>query len=370
QTVYTKEELAPQKKKIVRIPTTLQLEVNGDYYITCRVKSNSSDMVWDKGETIAYDQILLKSKSMINFNIISNKTPKVNLKSQTIDVSSGNYVIKFDSHSGELCEYSIGDNKLVENNTKPNLWRVPIDNDGSWDHDARLWRNATITYSKPQVDEVDGVIVITSTSDVLAHRERNLGAQFIRKYRVMENGVVDVEIQLRPYYYSAEGEWSLPRLGEHWQLSKNLSIVSWFGRGPWENYSDRKTSALVGNYSMPIDSLSFDYIRPQENGYRTDVRVVELANNNGEGLRFTSNNYLCFSASSSSQEEYFDNSGNPIRNSLDLTKTNSTHLNLDFAQQGVGGDNSWGRPVHIEYLVLLRDYKYGYRIEPINRLQH
>ena len=116
-------------------------------------------------------------------------------------------------------------------------------------------------------------------------------------------------------------------------MNSELSLAQWYGRGPWENYSDRKTSALVGEYEMPVSELPYNYIRPQENGYRTDVRWLKLKSPDGHALKITGEPIFCF--------------------------------NIQFTgQDGVGGDNSWGKPVHSEYLVLLRYHAYSFWLQP------
>ena len=116
---------------------------------------------------------------------------------------------------------------------------------------------------------------------------------------------------------------------------------------------------------MPVKELAYDYIRPQENGYRTDVRWLELTDGKGTGLRIKGTPTFCFNAQYTNQKDFLDENGKPIRYTVDMKKEKDYYLNIDYGQKGVGGDNSWGKPVHVEYLVLLRHYEYGYSIEPL-----
>ena len=93
-----------------------------------------------------------------------------------------------------------------------------------------------------------------------------------------------VENEFLPVYYHAEREMSVPRIGQLFKLNGALETVDWYGRGPWENYADRKTSALVGRYRMLVKELAYAYVRPQENGYRTDVRELTLSSPEGNGM--------------------------------------------------------------------------------------
>lgn len=157
----------------------------------------------------------------------------------------------------------------------------------------------------------------------------------------------------------------MPRLGERFELRGDLSTTSWYGRGPWESYSDRKTSAFVDHYTMPTEELSHQYIRPQESGNRTDVREVTLSNGEGVELKVIADkNLISFSASHYPKENYFTEEGKPIRNTVDLVREDNIFLNIDYGQKGIGGDNSWGNPTHVDYRILMRSYNYNYIIVP------
>ena len=113
---------------------------------------------------------------------------------------------------------------------------------------------------------------------------------------------------------------------------------------------------------MDVKDLAHDYVRPQENGYRTDTRFFVLKSDDGYEMKVTGLPLICFNAQYSPKENYEIN-GKPIRNTIDLKKEENLFLNIDYGQMGVGGDNSWGNPVHVDYRLLMRDYRYGYVIK-------
>jgi hypothetical protein len=141
--------------------------------------------------------------------------------------------------------------------------------------------------------------------------------------------------------------------------------VQWYGRGPWETYWDRKTSGDVGLYSLDVQKFIFDYLRPQENANRTDVRWMKVADANGFGLQFRksddSNDMLM-----ASTWPYLMSDLENVRHPSDMTPRNIITVNVDYKQMGVGGDNSWGAEIHDEYMLPVQPYSYGYTITPVS----
>ncbi|MCG8700154.1 MAG: glycoside hydrolase family 2, partial [Bacteroidales bacterium] len=135
---------------------------------------------------------------------------------------------------------------------------------------------------------------------------------------------------------------------------------------PHESYWDRKTSARIGIYDTQTEDIYYPYIRPQENGYRTDVRWVALYDNNKNGLLFEANNILCFNAQYYTKDNYCNEKKKVLTHQYDMQKTDDIHLNIDYGQMGVGGDNSWRDLVHTEYTLLQHEYYYSFTIKPFN----
>jgi beta-galactosidase len=158
------------------------------------------------------------------------------------------------------------------------------------------------------------------------------------------------------------------------QLPQELTNLSWFGRGPHENYSDRKTSAIVGIYESTVAEQYVPYVRPQENGYKTDVRWLTVTDGDGAGLRFEGENLFCFAALNNLHED-FESPGKLSQYRPDAKLVN-THiddvrprdlvcLNIDYGQMGVGGDDSWGARTHDKYRLLEGRYEYSFRMMPV-----
>ena len=150
------------------------------------------------------------------------------------------------------------------------------------------------------------------------------------------------------------------RMGTNLEMPGEFDQMSWLGRGPHESYLDRKTSAFVGLYSGSVAEQYWAYIRPQENGNKTDVRWVTITDDNGNGLFFEGIPLLSVSAHHNTLED-FEKGKHPT----DIKPRDLTSVNIDYKQMGVGGDNSWGALTHKEYRLTEKEYSYSYRIKGI-----
>lgn len=157
----------------------------------------------------------------------------------------------------------------------------------------------------------------------------------------------------------------LPRFGMRMLIPGTYGKLSWYGRGPQENYSDRNTSAFVGYYESTAEEQYFPYIRPQENGYKTDVRWLALQDSNGKGLMITGDPLVCFSALNYTTEDLDQGTKKNYRHTYDLVPEDFISLNLDLGQTGVGGDDSWGARPHPQYTLKYGAYSYTYTIRPL-----
>jgi beta-galactosidase len=147
------------------------------------------------------------------------------------------------------------------------------------------------------------------------------------------------------------------------ELDGSYGDLSYYGRGPGENYADRNTASFVGEYTDKVaNQFTWGYIRPQECGYKTDVRWLTLQNNKGNGLKITGTQPLSFSAMNVSTENIDPGKTKDQRHTNNIHPEDKVYLHLDYAQRGVGGDNSWGALPHEQYLLKAPQYSYTYTI--------
>ena len=144
--------------------------------------------------------------------------------------------------------------------------------------------------------------------------------------------------------------------------------MTWYGRGPHESYWDRKSGARVGRYEGAVLDQYHPYIRPQENGNKTDVRWVALTNDLGVGLLVVGMPVLGGASAYPFLNEDFDpGDAKQQRHTTDVVPRDLVTLNVDFGQMGVGGDTSWGARTHPEYTLPAQEYRFRFRLRPFSR---
>jgi beta-galactosidase len=280
-------------------------------------------------------------------------------------VSNNSFSIAIDRESGSISSYNIGGKEILTAPLEPNYWRAPTDNDRGNGMPRRqgIWRLAAVnrTVASLKAEQVSSNIVrITATSALPAGNSTQTNV-----YTIYGNGSVEIESSFKP----GEGPLpDLPRFGTQMRVAGSLRNVEWYGRGPQENYWDRNLGAPVGLYKSRVDEMWFPYIEPQETGNRTDTRWVTFTDDRGFGFKATGMPMLSFSAwpfhmSELEHEKVPVNIGH--RHPSEIIPSDDITVNLDYRQMGVGGDDSWGAPVHKEFSLPAVPYAYKFLVEPI-----
>jgi beta-galactosidase len=224
-----------------------------------------------------------------------------------------------------------------------------------------IWRSAhsnrKVKAVKAGEQSTEGLIIEVN------YELMDLAADYTVIYHVMNSGAVKVEAVFKPGKKSLP---EMPRFGMRMQLAKDLNNINFYGRGPWENYSDRNTASFLGEYRQKLkEQFTWNYVRPQENGYKTDVRWIKLVNSDGNGIKISGIQPICFSALPYTAEDFDPGITKKSQHPSDLNERDFISLHVDLVQRGVGGDNSWGALPHEIYLIKAKKYSYSYIIEPL-----
>jgi len=158
----------------------------------------------------------------------------------------------------------------------------------------------------------------------------------------------------------------LPRFGMRFSMSGKFENLSWFGRGPHENYCDRNKSAFVGFYEDNVSGQYFPYIRPQENGYKTDIRRMAITDEAGKGLLIEGFPLFSGSALQNPIEDFDQGIKANYKHINDIKPRDTTFVTLDLKQMGVGGDDSWGARPHLQYLLQPSNYTFKFMLRPVD----
>ena len=263
-------------------------------------------------------------------------------KNNVVAVTTPNLTFKIDRSTGLISEYAYnGKSLLGEGGTlKPNFWRAPTDNDmgAGLQKKFKAWKNPQMNLKNIEVkkDKKTNSVTILTSFDM-----PEVQGQMDITYVVFANtGAVKVTEDFK----ATEGAKvsDMFRFGMLMQMPYTMEKSNYYGRGPIENYSDRKDCMRIGVYSDDADNQYFPYIRPQESGTKSDIRWWKQTDATGMGLQVKSCTPFYASAIHFDTEELDDGDDKEQRHSFDLKKSKFTNLFLDSAHMGVGGENSWG----------------------------
>ncbi len=288
---------------------------------------------------------------------------KIDNSPRFVKIKGKDFLLTVDKESGRLTSWVFRGVELLKSGPQLNFWRAPTDNDFGNDMQkrCRVWRDAgkNSKVEKVTVEKVSPYEINIHVSAVVPAGN----SRYYTTYRVLGSGEIVVSSRFIP----GSGKLpEIPRFGMTLTLPVDFDRISWFGRGPHESYWDRKSSAFVGFYSGRVIDQYHPYIRPQENGNKTDVRWVALTNEKGTGLMAVGLPFLSVCAHHFINDDFDPGLEKRNRHTYHVKKRNLVTLNLDYKQQGVGGDTSWGeraRP-HPEYRLPAAEYAYSFILRP------
>jgi hypothetical protein len=159
----------------------------------------------------------------------------------------------------------------------------------------------------------------------------------------------------------------LPRYGVRLALPGQFDNLQFYGRGPTENYCDRKTASFVDVYESKVAEQYFPYVRPQENGYKTDLRWLALTNDSGKGILIGGNPVFSGSAMHNPVDAFDQGIKKNYKHINDIKPEDKVYLTVDLMQMGVGGDDSWGARPHPQYILPAKNYHFSFKMYPFNR---
>jgi beta-galactosidase len=329
-----------------------------ELFLNVRFVSRKASPLVPKGHVVAESQlqlvVALRSKPAKAI------VPAIATKAAEIEAASGPWRLAFDAKTGFLTSLLEDKREWLHPGCGPRLqiWRAALDNDGlklrvnGFDRPLGKWLAAGFDKIEFRLEEMEVTKKGVRTLHNATGRGRWEDFRHEQILEFLEDGSIRVSNRVD---IGEDTETDLPRVGVSLTLPAKTERVRWYGRGPHENYSDRKAAALVGVYATTVADLYVPYVMPQENGYRTDVRWVELGNGSS-GLRFSGDPVFGFSASHFSAGDLF-----AARHTIDLVARAETSLSLDLIQRGVG-TGSCGPDTCERYRVAGHHHTFAYQI--------
>jgi beta-galactosidase len=369
--------LKPGQDTVVNIPVAgIEVAPGAEYFLNLRVSRSDEWNFVPEDNVYATAQFKLPLEGKPVFARRGElDVLQTNTEGKKYEVSSSDMKMVFDLEKGRMESFSYKGKPMIKKGPEPDFWRAPTDNDYGYDMDVKLgvWKKAgeRIVVKKANIAQPEiGKVVITFEYDIPGEKGEKI-AGYVTTYTIFSSADVIIKNQFSKV---SEGVPEIPRMGMQMQLPVEFSNLRWLGRGPHENYADRKTSADVGLYESNADDQYVPYIRPSENGYKTDTRWLTLTDENGTGLLVSGNPLICFGAlknihddfeSPGKLSQYRKDAKTANRHTNDIKPRELVNLNVDLGQMGVGGDDSWGAQIHPQYRLLDKKYEYSFRLRPI-----
>ena len=343
-------DVPAQQSRTFTIPYDRSKITGKEVFLNIDFRLKNAEPLLTAGQVVAYAQLPVVTKQacegdcskMLAEGHGKKKMKLAAKKDNVIAVTTPNLTFKLDRTTGLISEYAYnGKSMLGEGGTlKPNFWRAPTDNDmgANLQKKFKVWKNPQMNLKNIDVkkDKKANTVTIVTSFDM-----PEVQGQMDITYLVFANtGAVKVTEDFK----ATEGAKvsDMFRFGMLLQMPYTMEKSNYYGRGPIENYSDRKDCMRIAIYNDDADNQYFPYIRPQESGTKSDIRWWKQTDATGLGLQVKSCTPFYASALHFDTEELDDGDEKEQRHSFDLKKSKFTNLFLDAAHMGVGGENSWG----------------------------
>ena len=343
-------DVPAQQTRTFTIPYDRSQITGKEVFLNIDFRLKNAEPLLTAGQVVAYAQLPVVTKQacsgdcskMLAQGHGKKKMKLAAKKNNVVAVTTPNLTFKIDRSTGLISEYAYnGKSLLGEGGTlKPNFWRAPTDNDmgAGLQKKFKVWKNPQMNLKNIDVkkDKKTNTVTIVTSFDM-----PEVQGQMDITYLVFANtGAVKVTEDFK----ATEGAKvsDMFRFGMLLQMPYSMEKSTYYGRGPIENYSDRKDCMRIAIYNDDADNQYFPYIRPQESGTKSDIRWWKQTDATGLGLQVKSCAPFYASALHFDTEELDDGDEKEQRHSFDLKKSKFTNLFLDAAHMGVGGENSWG----------------------------
>lgn len=358
-------KVGPQKKTVVSLPVAGIIARHADaseIMLTVKYYTKQTEGPLDAGTLLAYDQMAVKEYDFgamfAASSALAAGAPELSEDFIRYYVSGEDWRVEFDKRSGYICRIVSDGVDLMEKPLVPNFYRAATDNDDGAGLQNRyaVWKNPGIKMNSFNAAVSDGCVTLNAS-----YVMEKTGAALELGYRIDSEGKILVSQKMVP---SDDAKVSdMFRFGMKFSMPVRFSEVEYYGFGPYENYQDRTSSALVGRYSAKVkDLFEYSYVRPQECGARTGLRSWAVVDGHGRGLEMTAPVPFTATSLNYSIEDLDLTSDKWVMHSSELKPRPETFVTIDLNQMGLGCINSWGALPLQQYRLPFGEYTFDFMI--------
>lgn len=306
------------------------------------------------GFCVAREQFVLKSFAYQNINASGSELKTKETDAEVV-IQNDSFSARFSKKSGALLSWKIQQKELLSGSLEPYFWKPANDNQkmSGFEREQGKWKTAgeKRIVEKYEITQKDGIVSLRFNMKL-----PTIGASYQLNYQLNGEAKIQVEASYQPQNDNIP---LIPKFGMRMQIPDEFTTVKWYGRGPWENYPDRKSGSLIGSYESKLDNFITNYPAPQDNANRCDVRWFSFSEQNGNSIKVTGLQPLCFHAWPYTEEDL-----EKAKHPFDLPKRDFINLNIDLNIHGVGGNDTWGAKTMEKYTFPgNQSYNYGFILE-------
>lgn len=366
------DNLKVEPQQIAKVKLDLgKTDDTGEWLLNVSYVQKITEHLLPAGHVVARNQIVVRpyeAPEMQLANVaqsnIKVSQPVVNDEnSNCLEISGESFNIQFNKSNGFMDYYEANGTAMIKEGAQltPNFWRAPTDNDygAGLQKKNAVWRNPEMKLLSLSHDVVDGMVVVSAEYEM-----KSVSAKLNIEYTV--NNVGAVKVTQKMISDKSAKVADMFRFGMQLVMPESFEKIIYYGRGPIENYSDRNHSADLGIYNQTVTEQFYPYIRPQENGTKTDIRWWKLLNNEGKGLIFVSESPFSASALHYTIESLDDGEQKDQRHSFEVEPSPLTNFLIDKAQQGLACEDSWGAIPLPQYRLPYGDYEFTFIMTPVS----
>jgi len=355
--------VAPRGISVVRLPLPrFTPEAGREYFLNVSLRAREPSPGVPQGHVVAAEQFLLPHTAGTMAAPASALPPlTVEDGPRFLRVAGRDFSVRFDRLTGEMDSFVSDRHELIASGIEPSYWRAPTDNDFGNQMPRRLdvWRRASLFRKLRNLQAREsgpGQAMVTVVYDLgRGQATQTLEYAVGGEGRIVLRSTLDIKDETKVP--------ELPRIGLKMAVPAAFDRVQWYGRGPFENYRDRKAAAFIGLYEMTA-AEPIPYVSPQEYGNRSETRWLAVRDAEGRGLLIAGDPVLEFSAHPFWPEDLTQESRGS-KHPPDVQKRDFICLTLDHAQMGVGGDDSWGARIHPQYTLPAKDTSFTLTFRPL-----